>query len=128
VSADELILSLPPEPEVGTVVEHDGVFGRYVRVETPSSECWRRVADTAERPDLWPWVTVWAAATEEGHTQLRIVPPDPNPLPWSTVHDLDDGSVHILDANNVQLISYKADDDRLAARIMRAVNKAGEQR
>lgn len=126
MSADELILSLPPEPEVGTVVEFGDSLARRFTRTSDDRRGWHETSSPAGHLVSWTWV--WYAATEEGHTQVRIVPPDPNPLPWSTVHDLDDGSVHILDANNVQLISYKADDDRLAARIMRAVNEAGEQR
>lgn len=132
MSADEQILSLPPEPEVGTVVEYAGIFGRYVRVEAPSSECWRRVADTAKRPELWPWVTVWAAAAEEGHAQLRIVPPDPHPVPWIAMFKPVDEIVTIEDAAGATVCQVAGESLKarvaVAERIVNTVNKAGEQR
>lgn len=130
MSADELILSLPPEPGVGTVVEFgDSLARRFTR----TSDDKRGWHETCRPPGhLVSWTWVWYAATEEGASELRIVPPGPNPLPWIAMFKPVDEIVTIEDAAGVTVCQVTGESLKVrvavAERIVNAVNKAGEQR
>ncbi len=111
----EQLITLPPEPPDGTVVEIvDGQNkgNRYRRYDTT----WRELNIDGTEGRYYTWSAIWWAVTEDasGGTTLRVVPPDPHPLPWAV-----DGAV-VLDARGGLVCETHA---AAARRIVAAVNR-----
>lgn len=133
---DPLIISLPPEPAVGTVVEivdGENAGDRYRR----ETESWSRQIQYDHRwVSGYSWSSIWSAVTADngGGTTLRVIPPDPHPLPWRVIGTTD---VAIADARGAVVCDIPGDDPRpdrveqrhaVAAGIVAAVNKTGGPR
>ena len=129
----DLILTLPEEPNPGTVVEianGQNAGNRYERLPDGS---WQQthlsvtVPVTESRPGV-AWSAIWWAVTEDGSggDAVRIVPPDPYPLPWRATGDRDAW----VEAANGRIVceieggSVRDEEKRAAAeRIVAAVNR-----
>lgn len=131
-----LILSLPPEPAVGTVVvvvDGDRAGRRYQRLHEDS---WHDVT-FRETSSGFSWSELWWRVTEDGSgaTSVRVIPPDPFPLPWRVAGEKDtyveaaNGRV-VCEIEQFGSIAVEGHETRrtLAERIVHAVNAAGDTR
>jgi hypothetical protein len=129
------VITLPPQPEIGTTVEildgqNEGNRFKRVRddvwVETTIGSHLTPV--TAPREVHWSWI--WWAVCEDGSggTSVRVIPPDPHPLPWHAAGERD---AYVEDAKGRIVCEIEGSDTerkrQIAERICAAVNAARDR-
>jgi hypothetical protein len=125
-----MIITLPVEPDVGTVVEIVDGSNKGSRYKRIGPVVWRELRYTPSRDVHWSWI--WWAVCEDGAggTSVRVIPPDPHPLPWRTV-PIGAGVVQVRDAGNEVVCEISpatggfGSGVETSVRICNAVNAAG---